>query len=197
MSGPQRSDAGQRRVRRARPPPPRPCVVPLSDVTLVSIRKWTAAFAGTQQYVAWWEVQTDAGKHTLSPERDVTRPCLLSVSVVCFPDKSCLNIWIYSMSAMKLICKITKQNNSKRAVNGAAAPASMGRVALAGKVLPLLFVVSGSPGGNMGEISEIMTASWAERVTKAVCASCVFSGFTRHVQYVCWNTGPLFHDLVS
>lgn len=63
------------------------------------------------------------------------------------------------MSAMKLICKITKQNNSKRAVNGAAAPASMGRVALAGKVLPLLFVVSGSPGGNMGEISEIMTAS--------------------------------------
>lgn len=73
----------------------------------------------------------------------------------------------------------TKQTNTKRPVNGAAAPASMERAGLVRKVLPLLFVVSGSPGGNMGEISEIMTASWAERVTKAVCASCVFSSFTR------------------
>lgn len=82
--------AEQRRVRRARPPTPCSCVVPLSDLTLITIRKLRVAFAGTQQYVAWWVVQADAGKHTLwRPERDVTQLedlALFSLGV-CFPDK--------------------------------------------------------------------------------------------------------------
>lgn len=42
----------------------RSCVVPPLDLTLDSliiIRKRRVAFAGTQQYAAWWVVQADAG----------------------------------------------------------------------------------------------------------------------------------------
>lgn len=53
------------------------CVVLLSHLTLeliVTIGNQRVGFAGTQQYVVWWVVQTDAGKHSLQmPERDVAQ----------------------------------------------------------------------------------------------------------------------------
>lgn len=60
--------AGQRVGEHVRQPSVRSCVVPLLDLaldSLIIVRKWRVAFAGTQQYAAWWVVQADAGKHTL------------------------------------------------------------------------------------------------------------------------------------